>query len=1159
MILILNWRHNLLPLLLLLLILGWMPVVSHAAEAPASARIVDLEGEVEFILDQKSAWKPARAGEELHAGDMIRTGPLSRVSLLMADESLIKLKESSDFVIDEVAPSSYWNLETAKQEKPPSINSEFTLKKGGAWFLNKNREVAITFKTPTAEVGVRGTELVVQLDPAQTLQVAALEGSARIANSQGELVIASGEEAVTQPGGAPVKQLLLHPENVVQWVITVPAFFTPRDLQLSGPGWQELEKGRIKEALEIFSRNDRPETTDQLGKIATLILLKRYQDASALLTSARKAHPGEYRFELQQAWLDLMTGALVRASKTLAAVTASHPREVVGWQLRALTALALDRREEMKEAARQATTVGAESPTSWIILAYVQQAQFLMEEAEASVRKALSIDPENITGLIVLARLEFGSGRTPDALTTIDQAERLARDHAEVNNLRGFILFALRKNEDALRVFRQAARQDTTLAEPHMGMGLTYMRLGQTARAFEEISTAVLLDPRRSLTRSYWAKMLYQAERHTKALDVLKMARLLDPRDPTPHLYEALILRDLNLPTQAIHSINQAIALNDNRAVYRSRFLLDGDLAVKNVDLSKLFNQLELPAWARNKAVAATRQDYTNSAGHLFYAGALADEEGRSWARNTETLLARLLQPANQNTFNSFNNYTSFVEKPGMDVDLTATVGNHGTFNRAGIVSGAAPQQNLAYQAGYIENDTDGWRAGHGDRARSVVGYLKWDPSENSGVMLAASQTDTWQKDQNGRRFEFDTLPAPRDSLESTTHRLEGGYHHHFGPGADLLLHAEQIRTPLDMRTVSRLDPALLKLPAGSVIDANSGIRLTSDFYQVQGEVLFKRHAHQILAGAVHYGGSEAFTNATQLEVLVPPLGNFALPAANADQKRTMETLFVQDIYQLTPSLILEGDLHFDRIKTGSVTNQTTWSQSQWSPRLGLIWTPLEHHTLRLAGFRSMLPFISDRLDPADIAGVPVHRNGTAGSSTDEAQLVWEYETTDGLWSAGLFHADREYPEIAATGNRMVWGSRIGGLELQHNRLLGKGLGMLARYRFQQVSDPFSERSSTVNRDEHLLEAGLKWVHESGWSARAKESYRLLDFTANRATENIWITDLDVAYAFPGKKGSVGLKVDNLFNEHFNWVTDPFVFQGRDPAREIFLTVNVSF
>lgn len=115
----------------------------------------------------------------------------------------------------------------------------------------------------------------------------------------------------------------------------------------------------------------------------------------------------------------------------------------------------------------------------------------------------------------------------------------------------------------------------------------------------------MLLEPRRALFLSYWGKMLHQIERFEKALEVLAFAAKLDPRDPTPAFYSAVILRDLNRPTEAIAAINRAVALNDNRAVYRSRFLLDRDLASKNIDLSLLYNQLGLSAWL-NLALAAT-------------------------------------------------------------------------------------------------------------------------------------------------------------------------------------------------------------------------------------------------------------------------------------------------------------------------------------------------------------------------------------------------------------------------------------------------------------------------------------------------------------------------------------------------------------------------
>ncbi|NGZ04826.1 MAG: TonB-dependent receptor [Magnetococcales bacterium] len=1092
--------------LLILFLLGTSSV-GLAAEAPHRARLIDLDGTVEFNPEDATTWREAKVGQELRTGDHIRTGPLSRVSLLMADESLIKLKESTDLVIGEVAPSSVWSLEEAKAEQPPSIRSEFRLQKGGAWFLNKNREVAIQFKTPAAEIGVRGTELVVQLDGHDAMQVTALEGSAQIQNPHGELVITSGEEAVTRSGSAPVKQKMLTTENAVQWFIAVPALLATRNLQ---------------------QKNQ---------------------------TAAQQA-------SLQEVWRDFQSGALVRASQTLAAFTAQYPQDAVGWQLRALTALALDRREEMESAARQATTTGADAANSWIIHAYVQQALFQLDEAERSIRRALAIEADNITARVALARLQFGGGRTQEALTTLDQAApEVMNTHAEGNNLRGFMLLALRQEAGARQHFQHAIRIDSTLAEPHLGLGLIHMRQGETARAFEEITTAVLLDPTRSLMRSYWAKMLYQVERHQKALDVLQMARMLDPRDPTPHLYEAMILRDLNLPTQAIQAINQAMARNDHRGVYRSRFMLDGDLAVKNVDLSKLYNQLELDAWARGKAIASTRQDYTNSAAHLFYAGSLTDEEGRSWARNTETLLARLLQPANLNTFNSFNQYTSFVEKPGLRFDLSATVGNHKTLNHYAVVSGAVPQQDLAFQAGHFTSNTDGWRSGQADHTRSLVGYLKWDGIQDGSVLVAASCTGLEQSGVGERRHEIDAPPAPRDALTSRSYRLEGGYHHHFGPGSDLLLHAARIRTPLEIQNVSGLDWADVD-GVNHLYDWLHGIGQISDYHQVQGEYLYKYGAHQWLAGAIHYAGTMAYNHDTWLELYGPvEFGTYPWSTLMADQKRTLETLFVQDIFQITPSWILESAIHFDYMRTGNLESQTTWSQSQWSPRLGLIWSPEKEHTVRLAALRSLLPFYSDRLDPADIAGVPIHRNGAAGSVTDEAQRVWEYATDQGIWSTGLFRAHRELPEIHATGNRLIWESEIQGLELQHNRLLewAPGLGLTARYRLQQIEDPRAELANTVNRDEHLAVLGLKWVDASGWSAKAKESWRCTDFAAQRASEQIWITDLELNYEFPKKWGVWQLKVNNLFDQRFNWVTDPFVLQGRNPAREILMTIDMTF
>lgn len=1140
-----------------------------------SARVIDTDGRVTFSQPDVDGWYTALSGQELHPGDSVRTGAHSRVSLLLADESLIKLKENSDFVLGEVAPSAGWTLLRDGKTSPPSIQSFFKMKKGGAWFLNKNRAVAITLKTPLGVIGVRGTELSVRLeglDEESSLRVAALEGQAHVKNDQGELVVSNGEEAVARAGLAPTKRLLLHPEEAVQWTITVPSFFTPRDLAQgmdsthvqSQAGWNHLDKGQFEQALAVFEKLSDSKPTNLLGHISVLIALQQFGQAKALLAEARVKHPEYTAFTLQKAWLDLMTGEIVRANQALVLFTEKNVDNHIGWQLRALTALALDHRDEMSNSAKKAIEQGSDSATSWIIQAYIHQAQFQLDRAEEAIQKALTLDPENVTALLTLAKLQFGSGRTPMALTSIERAAQLAPDDAEVSNLKGFILFSLRKVEDAIVAFERAAERDTALSEPHMGLGLSYMRQGDTARALEEITTAVLLDPRRALLRSYWAKMLYQIGRHDKALDVLNMAKILDSRDPTPELYQAIILKDLNRPTEAINAINKAIALNDNRAVYRSRFMLDGDLAVKNVDLSKLFNQLNLSPWAKNKAAASIRQDYTNASGHLFYAGTLAGEEGRSWARNTENLLARLFIPANVNSFNSFNDYTTFVEKPAVDLDLSATAGSQRTFNQEHIISGAVPKANFAYQLGYVTSDSDGWRKSHIDAARSFVGFAKWDGPEKGSLMLAASQTDSEQGNKSPR-YEYNSVGDPRDQSESKSTRMEAGYHQHFAPGSDLLLHVVRMVNGADMKINQSMNAedlgSLFQFPDPTWIgENNNALESQARFTQVQAEYIHKTQNHQLLFGTSYYHGNNQLKwnyGLSNLFVQDFPQPDLIFPLPEADQRRSSLTWFAQDIWQVLPSLVLEADAHFDRMETGNLSSRTTWALNRFSPRFGLVWTPKEKHTIRAAAFRSLLPFASDRIDPSDIAGIPIHRNGSPGSITEEAQLVWEYETGTGILSADLFYLDREYPERQNDESMIDWKSVMKGGEIVYNRLIGEGLGLSSRYRYQDVR---YQQDRPSDRNDHQWRTGLKWVRSDGFSVGLEETFRYTDFRVrNQKNEKIWTTDMELAYEFPKKSGTLSFEVNNLFDEHFNWVTDTFIFQGKNPARELFLKLSLNF
>ena len=109
------------------------------------------------------------------------------------------------------------------------------------------------------------------------------------------------------------------------------------------------------------------------------------------------------------------------------------------------------------------------------------------------------------------------------------------------------------------------------------------------------------------------------------------------------------------------------------------------------------------------------------------------------------------------------------------------------------------------------------------------------------------------------------------------------------------------------------------------------------------------------------------------------------------------------------------------------------------------------------------------------------------------------------------------------------------------------------------------------DREEHLVNAGLRYVHSSGVSAGLTEAWRWERFKTGgwqnsqtwpvegRQDQQIWLTDARIGYEFPRKKGMLTFEMRNIFDNRFNWVTDYFVFKGRAPAREMILSLSLNF
>src|SRR5207249_10449158 len=100
------------------------------------------------------------------------------------------------------------------------------------------------------------------------------------------------------------------------------------------------------------------------------------------------------------------------------------------------------------------------------------------------------------------------------------------------------------------------------------------------------------LDTESSLIRSYLGKAYYEEQRDSLAETQFELAKTRDPKDPTPWFYGAILKQSASRPVEALRDLQTSTELNENRAVYRSRLLLDQDQAARQVGVARAYRIL---------------------------------------------------------------------------------------------------------------------------------------------------------------------------------------------------------------------------------------------------------------------------------------------------------------------------------------------------------------------------------------------------------------------------------------------------------------------------------------------------------------------------------------------------------------------------------------
>ena len=239
---------------------------------------------------------------------------------------------------------------------------------------------------------------------------------------------------------------------------------------------------------------------------------------------------------------------------------------------------------------------------------------------------------------------------------------------------------------------------------------------------------AASLDANDATIRSYLGKAYYEEKRDGLDLREFETAKQLDPNDPTPWFYEAIAKQTTNRPVQALHSVEEAIERNDNRAVNRSRLLLDSDEAARSASLGRIYGDLGFQSLALVEGWKSVGTDVSNHSAHRLLADSYASQPRHEIARVSELFQAQMLQPNNlvpiqprqgegslfllssQGPSNlSFTEFNPLFERNRVAVQGSGLFGEDETYAGEGIVS--AIHDRLSLSAGYSGYWTDGFRS----------------------------------------------------------------------------------------------------------------------------------------------------------------------------------------------------------------------------------------------------------------------------------------------------------------------------------------------------------------------------------------------------------------------------------------------------------------
>jgi tetratricopeptide (TPR) repeat protein len=1126
------------------------PAAAQARCVPQPvAQVFDAEGTV-FIPGPQLINIAAGSEFDVCAGETVSTGARSRAGIrLVATNHSFRVNQFTTvrFVPDE----------------PQAPRTVIELLQGVIRLFNPiGRQLDV--RTPFATAGTEGTEFFVAYDPAtEETRAGVIEGLVRVTRGADSLLLEAGQAAIA-PRLGPLQRLDIVPVDAVRWSIFYPpASWTlppAEEAALAEPvarAWAAWRSGNLQAfAMELDAV---PQILPPPAAVPSGFDSRSLVRFAALLLIVGQVEEAEVA--IAQAELLYGRAALTPLVRPVAAIVGlGNCRSLgPGWALipalRSIIAVARNRTADALALSECAVMAAAEagdasaSVAAAIARSYALQSAFRLPEARAILATVESANDPLM--LARLAELDLSLGNNRAARAEAQRASQLAPALSLTSSILGYAALANYDFAAARTAFARAAAQDPGDPLPHLGLGLVAIRSVRLhfgshhlEEGRRELVVAVTLHPENAVARSYLGRTYAELRLYDDAFREWALAESADPNDPTAPLYRAFAERALNRPIEALRDIERSIALNDNRAVYRSRLLLDQDLATRTTDLASVYRDLGFDQLALSHAHRSLNDDPTNPGSHRFLSDTYLTMPRHEIASDSELLQSLLLQPLNVQPLRprlareglgiielngpfrvGYNEFSPLFAANGLNVLVDAFGGNRQTFGENLVLSGI--YNNVSFSAGQFSYETDGIQPINRLR-RNVENALVQVALSDRASVLAEFRHSAIKSGQNGYFF------APFSINEGYSYDRNIS-HYRLGGRFDLTPAVTFVGVwTHENLAYDDLDPLY-----------NFSLAETFSGNLAEAAVYLFRPRFNVVAGAGYFDG--------QRKTSIIASG-FQLPEISGGTTHSTAWIYLNGEPLQGLRVTLGGS--FDSRRSDEYGDQ-----DRINPKVGISWDITNGLVFRAAYVEAVKRNLvgGQTIEPTQIAGFNQLFDDPSLAVTKRWGAGFDFRLTNRLF-AGVEWSERRLTELTIEGYEQTVRSYL-------NWTISDRFAFSTGVQWDRLNDPAAPLQQYI--DLNIIRApaeiryygpagffallGGAFVHESG------HFYELPFLTPFEDDESFAIVNAGVGWRFPGRAAVASLQITNLFNRHFRFqdvdVRNPAFF----PHRMILGRVTLSF